>query len=67
MTLDRRRNLYSGVGIAMWAVSDRNDRDHRRLAFGLLYDQHDCARAVLAAFDVTRLGLITPEVRIRND
>ena len=67
MTLDRRRNLYGGFGIAMLAVGDRNDRDHRRLVFGLLYDQHDRARAVLTAFDVARLGLITSEVGIRND
>jgi hypothetical protein len=51
----------------MWAVSDRDYRDHWRLAFGLLYDEHDGTRAILAAFDVARFCLIAPEVRIRNN
>jgi len=51
----------------MRAVSNPDDGDYGRLAFGLPYDQHDGARAVLTAFDVSRFGLITPEVRIRNN
>jgi hypothetical protein len=51
----------------MRAVSNRDDGDYGRLAFGLPYDQHDGARAVLTAFDVSGFGLITPEVRIRNN
>jgi hypothetical protein len=64
MTLDGGRNLYERVGVAMRAVRDRHDGDHRSLAFGLLYDQHDSARPVLTAFDVARLSFIAPEVRI---
>jgi hypothetical protein len=48
----------------MRTVSDRDDRDYGRLACRTTNNR---ARAVLTAFDVARFGLITPQIRIRNN
>jgi hypothetical protein len=54
MTLDRTRDRYGSVGVAVRAVGDWNDPDHRCLGFRLLHNQHDRAGSVLSAFDVPR-------------
>ena len=54
VALDSQRNFERRFETSRGTVGDRSNRDHRGLAFGLVYDQHDGARAILAAFDVAR-------------